>query len=293
VIDVDVYEQVRHLYAVEHLSQRAIAKRLGVARNTVKRYCEGHQMPWEPSPRNRTAPATGPVRETVKYWLEADAAAPRKQRHTAQRIHERLTQEGYNLGASTVRRLVRELKAEAAQPYIPLSFDAGEAVQVDWGDGKAYIADTLTTVQLFCIRLCHSCAPFVTAFPNQKEEAFLEGHRCGFEFFGGVPRRAIYDNTKNALSYLTFSRASSELLFQVIYERSERGSVIVTTNLEFSRWTEILGDPMLTAALVDRMIHHAYILNMNGDYAKFYHAVANHVNPLKSVESRRQAARKP
>lgn len=67
------------------------------------------------------------------------------------------------------------------------------------------------------------------------------------------------------LSYLTFSRASSELLFQVISERSERGSVIVTTNLEFSRWTEIFGDPMLTAALVDRMIHQAYILNMNGD----------------------------
>ena len=66
------------------------------------------------------------------------------------------------------------------------------------------------------------------------------------------------------LSYLTFSKASAELLFQVVSERSERGSVIITTNLEFSRWTEIFGDQMLTAALVDRLIHRSYILNMNG-----------------------------
>lgn len=54
------------------------------------------------------------------------------------------------------------------------------------------------------------------------------------------------------LSYLTFARPSAELLFQILSSRNERGSVIITTNLEFSRWTEIFGDPMLTAAIVDR-----------------------------------------
>jgi DNA replication protein DnaC len=67
------------------------------------------------------------------------------------------------------------------------------------------------------------------------------------------------------LSYLTFSRPQEELLFHVLSERNERGSVVVTTNLEFSRWNEIFPDPMMTAALVDRLTHHAYILNMNSE----------------------------
>jgi DNA replication protein DnaC len=51
----------------------------------------------------------------------------------------------------------------------------------------------------------------------------------------------------------------------VISERAERASLIISTNLEFSRWVEFFGDPMLTAALVDRVTHRAHILNMNGD----------------------------
>lgn len=65
------------------------------------------------------------------------------------------------------------------------------------------------------------------------------------------------------LSYLTFSKPQAELLFHVLSERNERGSIIVTTNLEFSRWNEIFPDSMMTAALVDRLTHRAQILNMN------------------------------
>lgn len=66
------------------------------------------------------------------------------------------------------------------------------------------------------------------------------------------------------LSYLTFNRPSAELLFQILSGRNERGSTIVTTNLEFSRWTEIFDDPMLTAAVVDRMTHKSHIIDTNG-----------------------------
>lgn len=66
------------------------------------------------------------------------------------------------------------------------------------------------------------------------------------------------------LSYLTFSRPSAELLFQTLSTRNERGSLIVTTNLEFSRWTEIFGDAMLTAATVDRMTHRSHVIDTNG-----------------------------
>jgi len=67
------------------------------------------------------------------------------------------------------------------------------------------------------------------------------------------------------LSYLTFSKAHAELLFHVLSLRNERGSVVITTNLEFSRWGELFPDAMLTSALVDRITHHAHILNMNGE----------------------------
>lgn len=66
------------------------------------------------------------------------------------------------------------------------------------------------------------------------------------------------------LSYLSFNKAESELLFQVISERSERGSIIVTTNLEFSKWEEFFPDTMLTSALIDRVTYRSTILNMNG-----------------------------
>jgi DNA replication protein DnaC len=79
------------------------------------------------------------------------------------------------------------------------------------------------------------------------------------------------------LSYLSFSRQQSELLFQVISERSERASLIISTNLEFSKWVDFFADPMLTAALVDRVTHRAHILNMNGDSYRLKESQARNV----------------
>lgn len=67
------------------------------------------------------------------------------------------------------------------------------------------------------------------------------------------------------LSYLSFNRSQSELLFQVISERSERGSIIISTNLEFFKWEDFFPDTMLTNALIDRVTLNAHILNMNGE----------------------------
>lgn len=67
------------------------------------------------------------------------------------------------------------------------------------------------------------------------------------------------------LSYLSFNRHQSELLFKVISDRSERGSVIVTTNLEFSRWTELFENTTMVAALIDRLTFKSHVLDMNGD----------------------------
>ena len=67
------------------------------------------------------------------------------------------------------------------------------------------------------------------------------------------------------LGYVPFSREGSQLLFQVLADRYERGSVIITTNLGFADWTQLFGDPTLTAALLDRLTHKAFIINCNWD----------------------------
>jgi len=66
------------------------------------------------------------------------------------------------------------------------------------------------------------------------------------------------------LSYISFNRHQSELLFKVVSDRSEKGSVIVTTNLPFSNWTELFENTTMVAALVDRLTFKSYVLDMNG-----------------------------
>lgn len=199
---MDQYQHIRHLYLVEGLSQRAIARQLKISRNTVRRYCNGAHVPWERKSSPKKAQVVTPeVIEFIEQCLKEDEnALDRRQKHTAKRIYDRLCQEkGFQGGESTIRRVVRELKAKPSKVYVPLSFSPGEAIQVDWGTATVIMAGQKTEVNLFCMRLCFSCAPFVVAYPSQREEAFLEGHKTGFEFFGGVSRDIIYDNLKTAV----------------------------------------------------------------------------------------------
>ncbi|AEF93620.1 IstB domain protein ATP-binding protein [Desulfotomaculum nigrificans CO-1-SRB] len=77
------------------------------------------------------------------------------------------------------------------------------------------------------------------------------------------------------LGYVPFHQTGSELLFHVIADCYERQSVIVTSNLEFGQWSSIFGDTKLTAALVDRLVHHAHILAFSGDSYRLRHALGN------------------
>jgi transposase len=83
--------------------------------------------------------------------------------------------------------------------FVPLKFAPGEAVQIDWGEATVYINEEKQVVNLFCARLCHSCAPFVMAFKRQNLESFLDGIIHTFQYYGGVPRRVIFDNARVAV----------------------------------------------------------------------------------------------
>ena len=77
------------------------------------------------------------------------------------------------------------------------------------------------------------------------------------------------------MGYVSFDRYQSELLFKVVADRSERGSIIVTTNLPFSEWTSLFANAAMVAALVDRLTFKSYILDMNGESYRLEHAKGN------------------
>lgn len=80
------------------------------------------------------------------------------------------------------------------------------------------------------------------------------------------------------LGYMTLNAESSQLLFQVIAGRYETRSTMITSNLEFSKWPEFIGDPIMATALIDRLIHRSAILNMNGEGYRLNQAYQGKLN---------------
>ena len=202
IIDVDFYGKIRHMYVQQKMSQRAIARELGISRNTVKKYCQGDYVPWERKPYKREPSlVTEEIRDFIHQCFDHDEEEDLpKQSHTARQIHKRLVKEkGFTGAESTIRRIVREMRPPKREAFVPLEFDPGEAAQVDWGEATVYIKGDRVKIQLFCYRLCYSADIFVKAFHRQNQESFLEGHVEAFSHTLGVPRAVIFDNAKVAV----------------------------------------------------------------------------------------------
>ena len=86
------------------------------------------------------------------------------------------------------------------------------------------------------------------------------------------------------VGFVPFSKVGAELLFGLLTDRYERGSLLVTSNLDFACWTEVFGDPRLTAALLDRLTHRCHIIEFQGDSFRFK-ACADRSKPLPRIHS--------
>lgn len=201
MLTVNHFEIIRRKVLLDGRSQRETAEELGHSRKTVAKALAHPVPPGYRMKSPRACPVMDRHRAVIEAWLEADKTAPVKQRHTAQRVYERLVDEHKFAGdEGTVRRFVAKLKGQEPQEvFMPLLFEAGEEGQVDWGEGKVIENGVQRTVQLFCMRLSFSKASFVWPYERATLEAFLDGHVRAFEFFGGVPRRLAYDNLKSAV----------------------------------------------------------------------------------------------
>ena len=204
IIEVDLYSKIRTLYT-EGESMRSIATRLGISRQTVKKYCEGNT---HPDVRKVYTRQPDVITEDVKSFIlscfhQDEAENLTKQKHTAKRIYDRLVSEKAFSGSySAVRVAVRNLKAEHMVPKyadIPLDYDPGDAIQIDWGEATVYINNQKTKINFFCGRLCSSCDIFVQAYYSQNLESFLEAQQTMFDYFRGIPKRLIFGNAKVAV----------------------------------------------------------------------------------------------
>ncbi len=199
-----VDEQIRKAREREGASIRELSRRFGVHRRDVRSALAGATPPSRQPPTPRPAPALGPYKALIEEWLAADRLAPRKQRHTARRVWQRLVEEhGATVSEGTVRRFVAEVRARQevtmADVFVPQRHPLGEEAEVDFGTASVYVAGLSTEVQLFVMRLSASGRAYARAYLNEGQEVFLDGHVRAFEHFGACPGRIRYDNLKAAV----------------------------------------------------------------------------------------------
>ena len=231
---VDLYARVRRACRIDGLSRREAARRFGIDRKTVAKMLAysvppGYQRSGPPR-RPKLDGFTG----IIDRILEEDRTAPRKQRHTAKRIFERLREEhGFTGGYTIVKDYVRERRVRTREMFVPLAHPPGHA-QVDFGEALAVIDGTERKAHFFAFDLPHSDAIFVKAYPAETSEALCDGHVAAFAFFGGVPLSILYDNTKLAVARIlgdgtrqrtrVFSELQSHYLFEDRFGRPGKGN---------------------------------------------------------------------
>ena len=231
---VDVYLPVRRAVMVEGMSIREAARVFGLHRDTVRKMLAYSVPPGyrrqNPPRRPKLEPFTG----VIDRVLEDDLRLPRKQRHTAQRIFERLRDEyGFEGGYTTVKDYVREHRRQTREMFVPLSHAPGHA-QCDFGEALVVIGGVERKAHYFVIDLPHSDGCFIKAYPAETTEAFLDGHVSAFAFLGGVPQSILYDNTKLAVARIlgdgrrkrtrAFTELQSHYLFEDRFGRPGKGN---------------------------------------------------------------------
>ena len=231
--DMDEWTEIRKRVLLGGESKRAILRETGMHWRTLEKILAHSEPPGYRQSQPRKKPMIGPHIKRIEQWLEEDRELPKKQRHTAKRIWERLQQEeGYKGGYTSVKDAVRELRQTRQEVFVPLKHVPGEA-QVDFGHALARINGQLRKVPFFVMALPHSDAMFVAAFERECTESFWEGHVRAFEFFGGVPSRISYDNSRIAVAQIVgkerkltvgFLQLQSHYLFEHHFCRVGRGN---------------------------------------------------------------------
>ena len=199
-------EYIKHLYETEGKSLREIAQEVGMNFRTVQKYAymEDFNTQALPNVAPETFPILGPYIPIINEWLEQDMREPRKQQHTAKRIHTRLQEEHeFTGGYTSVKRYVarkRWLLNQAREGHLPIIHPPGHA-QTDFGEFKYYdgLGNPQTGYALL-LTFPYSNAGWMQVFPSENQECLLEGLKRIFNHAGGVPIRLRCDNMTTAVA---------------------------------------------------------------------------------------------
>lgn len=181
----------------------AIARAVGVSEPTARKYARMDDLSPEPPRRRKPeSEVLAPYEGTIDSWLDDDCRNWRKRRHTAVRVYVRLRDElGYEGSYSTARRYVRRRREEMARErdrrdaegFLTLSWLPGE-VQVDFGEADFRVRGVVTRGKYLTVTFPHPDVGLTQVFWGETSECVCQGLRSVFEFAGGVPRRAVFDN---------------------------------------------------------------------------------------------------
>jgi transposase len=201
---VELFEQIRREYEFGIGTIAGVARKLKVHRRMV-REAVGSAIPKRRKKTNRPRWKIAAAMEFVDRILEADKKAPRKQRHTAHRIWERIRRElpECQVCERTIRQYVHDRKLAIGvivqETFVPQSYDWGVEAQVDWYEAYADLNGERTKLQVFAMRSMASGAAFHCTFLHATQQAFLEAHERAFAYFTGVFKRLRYDNLTSAV----------------------------------------------------------------------------------------------
>lgn len=202
LIPMPIQADIRRLDA-EGVPGREIARRLGISRDSVTKYAAQEDFSPEPPPA-RARPGASVIAghaQVIDGWLSEDQGRPRKQRHTARRVYDRLVAEhGYTGSYSPVQRHVKAWRVahrSGGDGFHELSWPAGTA-QVDFGQAEAIIAGIRMVLHVLVVTFPQSNMRFAQAYRGETAECITHGLRVIFEHAGAAARELVFDNATGA-----------------------------------------------------------------------------------------------
>jgi transposase len=175
------------------MSQRTIAKKLGISRNTVKKYLDNPEFPGIRAGIRKRKSLLNPYHDTIKTWLEEDME------YTATWIYDHLRTMGFHGSYEIVKRTVASIKAERQKiAFMRFETEPGYQAQVDFGEFQVERADgTTKKLYLFSMILGYSREIYGALIERCDLPSFLDCHIRAFEHFRGVPKEILYDRMRN------------------------------------------------------------------------------------------------
>lgn len=191
-----LWAEIWRLHEMEKLSQRAIADRLNCCHRTVAAALDMKEPPSQTPRRALRKSKLDPFKPKIKQLIE------RYPDLSAVRIHEEISKgdDGYRGGMTIIKDYVSTIRPARGRVYREVFYDPGEALQVDWGScGRIQIGQTSRSISVLVAVMCYSRLCYIEFSLTERKADFYRCISNAVKFFGGTPRKIIFDNLKAAV----------------------------------------------------------------------------------------------